>query len=746
MNKNPRNAAMLVAGLCAMTTAVIVGCGGGGGSSSSPPPPAPTYLLGGTVSGLSEGGKLTIANGSDTVVVGANGGFTFPNRLGSGASYKVSLTNSPRGHDCRLSNAAAIVASADVTSISVQCIPVALAGMEVVLHQPTGLAIDAEGNAYVADSYYHLIQKITPAGVVSIFAGAKNGGAGNVDGTAGDARFNFDNGTAMIVDRDANLIVTDSCSQSIRKVTKAGIVTTVAGRGSATCTSFSTVKDGVGSAAGFTNIRAIALDINGDYLVSDGQYAIRRVTPAGVVSTIRWTSPALAGSAERLDYVSKLTVDKNGTIYALGSSGSRVWKIANGLAVPFAGGAVATTSAVDGVGAAAGFRSPQALTSDNGGNLYVSDWATMRKISPDGTVSTLAGAYPPPSTINPPPPDAIDGTGAAARFLGFGAIAADPSGKIIALDEGWATLRYITAQGVVTTHPGTPLTKQYRDGVGGSARFTSSALSLAPTIDAKGNIFVRDFYTVRMITPDGTVSRYAGTFGLTSAVDGSKDIATLGLNGPMAADNAGNLYFSSAVAVGLRKIGSSTVSTVFQRPELANATAVAVSPSGNLAVASMGTVRVYSPDGTVLDTIDQPRIVASLGKSDSSSFGIILGLVYDPSGNLFIGDLSNSVIHKLSKEGKLSVFAGTPRVTGFADGAPGTGTLSVGSLTMDSSGNLYTMRGVRVNEVVLRKITPSGVISTLSTPWENIPISGVTYGNGRLYAMSQNALMQMWVP
>lgn len=750
MNKNSKN--VLIAGLCATTTAVIVGCGGSGSSAgpssgpgSTPSPPAPTYLLGGTVSGLRDGASLTFTNGNDSVAVNANGSFTFPSKLAAGANYEVSVSNSP-GYDCRLGNEAASVANADVTAVSVQCLPHALAGKEVPLYQPAGLAVDAEGNAYVADTYFHMIQKITPAGAISIFAGAKNGGPGDVDGPAAEARFRFNNLTSMLIDREGNLIVGDSCNSSIRKVTRAGVVSTVAGPSSAKCDNSAITKDGLGSAAGFRSVGSMALDVNGDYIVEGGLNAIRRVTPAGMVSTNAWTESTPLGSTDHLDYIRKLTVGKNGIIYAIGS-GMRLWQVAGGVATPFAGGAVRTTlQALNGVGAAAAFNVPQALTSDNAGNLYVADYGALRKVAPDATVTTLAGIYVQPYAGGlPPPPDVIDGTGAAARFGAPSSLAVDIAGNIVALDPSWNVLRYITPQGVVTTNPGTPLLVQYRDGAGSSARFTNDSLRATPTVDAKGNIFIRDTYTVRMITPDGTVSRYAGNMNLPGAIDGGKDSATLGLQFVMSADKAGNLYLVSRDSQMIRKIVSGVTSTLFQRPELATARAIAVSATGQIAVATESGVKVYLQDGTVLDTVNQARVVALLGKGNPSSYNPFGGLVYDSSGNLFISDATNAVIHKLSKDGKLSIFVGMPGLAGDKDGGPGTGTIFVGDdLTIDPSGNLYILSP---DQLKLRKITPSGVISTLPLPWgARHVMSGVAYGNGRLYAMSRNALMQMWAP
>ena len=136
------------------------------------------------------------------------------------------------------------------------------------------MAVDGDGNVYVADSSNHTIRKITPAGVVTTLAGTA-GSWGSADGTGADARFYYPEGVA--VDGDGNVYVADTSNLTIRKITPAGVVTTWAG--AATESGF---VDGIGRAAFFDSPSGVAVDGDGNVYVADtSNHAIRKVTPAG---------------------------------------------------------------------------------------------------------------------------------------------------------------------------------------------------------------------------------------------------------------------------------------------------------------------------------------------------------------------------------------------------------------------------------------------------------------------------------
>jgi len=302
---------------------------------------------------------------------------------------------------------------------------------------PEGVAVDGDGNLYVTDTDNHTIRKITPAGVVTTLAGTAES-SGSADGTGADARFSYPVGVA--VDGDGNLYVTDRQNHTIRKITPAGVVTTLAGTAES-----SGSADGTGADARFYYPYGVAVDGDGNLYVTDtDNHTIRKITPAGVVTT-------LAGTA--------------------GSSGS-----------------------ADGTGADARFSGPVGVAVDGDGNLYVTDNDNnaIRKITPAGVVTTLAGtagSY-----------GSADGTGADARFSGPVGVAVDGDGNLYVTDTDNHTIRKITPAGVVTTLAGTAGSYGSADGRGPLARFSGP---VGVAVDGDGNLYVTDRqnHTIRKITP-----------------------------------------------------------------------------------------------------------------------------------------------------------------------------------------------------------------------------------------------------
>jgi hypothetical protein len=253
----------------------------------------------------------------------------------------------------------------------------------------SGVAADAEGNIYVADTYNHTIRKISPAGAVITLAGVA-GSAGHEDGMGAAARFKYQRGVA--VDLAGNVYVADTFNYTIRKISPAGMVVTLAG----TAGKWG-AADGAGSAARFYFPADVAVDVEGNIYAADDT-SIRKISPTGTVTT-------LAGLAD--------------------SRGS-----------------------TDGTGTDARFGIPTALDVDAQGNVYVADWAhTIRKISPAGKVTTLAGLADSPGSA--------DGAGSAARFSSPIGIAVGASGDLYVADTGSHTIRKITPAGTVTTIAGT---------------------------------------------------------------------------------------------------------------------------------------------------------------------------------------------------------------------------------------------------------------------------------------------------
>ena len=190
---------------------------------------------------------------------------------------------------------------------------------------PNGVAVDSLGNVFVADTANHTVRKIAPTGVVTTFAGLP-GQPGSTDGTGSTARFNEPSGVA--VDNSGNVFVVDSRNDTIRTITPSGIVTTFAG-----LSGQSGSDDGTGSAARFDYPRSLTVDSVGNVFVADtGNSTIRKITPAGVVTTLAGVprqagSVDGTGSAARFSIPEGITVDATGNVFVADSNTHVIRKI-----------------------------------------------------------------------------------------------------------------------------------------------------------------------------------------------------------------------------------------------------------------------------------------------------------------------------------------------------------------------------------------------------------------------------------
>jgi streptogramin lyase len=297
------------------------------------------------------------------------------------------------------------------------------------------VAVDGSGNVYVADTTNELIRKITSAGVVTTLAGTALA-VGSANGTGAAARFNSP--TEVAVDTAGNVYVADTNNHLIRKITPAGVVTTLAGTAGATGSA-----DGTGTAATFKFPYGVAVDGSGNVYVADTiNHLIRKITSAGVVTTLAGTAGATGstngtGAAARFDSPSGVAVDGSGNVYVADATNDLIRKITSAGVVTTLAGTAGAAGQTNGTGAAARFDSPSGVAVDGSGNVYVADTINhlIRKITPAGVVTTLAGTAGATGSA--------DGTGTAATFKFPYGVAVDGSGNVYVADTNNDLIRKI---------------------------------------------------------------------------------------------------------------------------------------------------------------------------------------------------------------------------------------------------------------------------------------------------------------
>ena len=718
------------------------------------------HIIGGTVSGLL--GALVIQNnGADNLSLSADGAFSFATPVAQGAPYAVTVLTQPASQVCVVANASG-TANAAVTNVMIRCtaagsLTLFAGNMNGIGNAdgsaatarfsfPSSLATDGAGNVYVADNHHHTVRKLTPAGLVSLFAGTA-GLPGNTNGAGAAARFNRP--SAVATDGAGHVYVADTFNAAIRKITPAGVVSTFA------------------TSTSLAGPNGMAVDGAGNVYVADSVNTIRKITPAGAVSILAGSaglpgSTDGTGAAARFNAPWGLATDGAGNVYVADTYNHTVRKITPAGVVSTLAGSAGLPGSTDGSGAAARFSFPQGLASDSAGMVYVADVAnTIRRITPEGVVSTLAGSSGQAGST--------DGTGAAARFKAPSGVATDSAGNVFVGDVFNHTVRKITPAGAVSTLAGSAGVTGSADGTGAAARFNSPS---GMATDGTGVVYLTDTVnqTIRKITPAGVVSTLAGSAGLTGSADGTGAAARFNFPAGVAADSAGNVYVADGNNNAIRKITPAGAVTTLAgsagvtggadgngaAARFNGPSGVATDSVGNVYVADAvnNTIRKITPAGTVSTFAGSAGVFGSAdGTGPGASFNVPRGVATDSADNVYVSDGNNHTVRKITPAGTVTTLAGTAGLTGSADGTGATARFnSPGGLAADSAGHVYVTDG---SNHTLRKITPAGVVSTvvgvphlasfapgplpglLSFP------GGVAVGGGSLYVTMTNGVARV---
>lgn len=553
-----------------------------------------------------------------------------------------------------------------------------------------GMAVNSAGEVIILDSGNNQVRKLSANhGQVSTLAGGggwvANAPSNHADGNGSAARFYRPMGAA--VDGAGNTYVADTDNHLVRKISAAGTVTTLAGK-AGVCGN----QDGTGDSATLCSPTSIAVDKAGNVFVSEVKQSgtlnpvanpIRKIAPTGEVTTL--TSKAsqfptlvfISGPAIETYRPVHLAVDSGGALHAADPNDHVIRRYAaNGQATVVSGVSAPNNAGdTDGSASAAKFGDLKAIAFDASNRLFVLDWyarPAIRQIGSDGSATTLVRA------------NACafggDGSGAGPGTLCTAdQMTVTPDGRFLVAEYGirnsatkYAQLRSYTQQGTSTAVAGIPSAEGTDDGQSSTARFNApSSIALNPA----GTLYVRDSgnRTIRTVQTDGLVRTLGKPDGHCTTITGLGDEMLSSSTAPLATDGAGNLYTFN----GARIFKTSNCQAVL----LAD-------------------------------------LAPWLDKVPTYFLGVASGIAADSAGNVYVSSLKGTIF-KIDTKGEVTLFAGSLGTVGHADGQGAAAQFSaLGHMTTDAAGNVYVVDGLYhdINKVspTIRKITPSGLVSTLA--------------------------------
>jgi uncharacterized protein (TIGR03437 family) len=611
------------------------------------------------------------------------------------------------------------------------------------------VAVDPSGNLYIADELDNRIRKVDPSGIISTYAGTGLPGYSGDRGPATSATLNFPTGIAL--DAKGNMYVADEGNAVIRRIALDGTINTIAGNGNP---KFS--GDNGPATSAQLDPAAVAVDSQGNLYIADSiNYRIRKIDTNGIITTIAGNGTegyvgdnGPATSAE-IDFVVDVAVDNAGNVYVADYFNYEVRKIdASGMMTAFAGGPQ-NFGYGEGIPASTAAMVPDGVAFDGSGNLYISDVnlynTVVRRVDlSTGLIYTVAGTGEIGFTG--------DGGEAITAELGDPAGLAISGGVVYFADVSNERVRKV-ANNIITTVAGTgirdngPATNaflNFPEGIaidgsgnilladtgnaearqfkaGGNINSVGQLLGGAPygaTVDGAGNFYVTDeepsfpsqIPHILKVAPGGTTSIVAGNGpdGF-SGDDGPATLAVLNTPHGIAVDAAGNIYLADYGNHRVRKIDTSgNINTIAGNGKVqfsgdnGPATSAGMDPfdltvdsAGNVLVVDQlnNRIRKIAPDKTIATVVGTGLTGYSGdgGPAAQALLNLPSGIALDGLGNMYIADEGNKVVRRVTAGGLITTIAGNGTFTPSAgDGGPATAAqLDPFNLAVDAAGNVY---------------------------------------------------------
>ena len=621
------------------------------------------------------------------------------------------------------------------------------------LNSPQGLAVDGAGNLFIADAGNSRVRKVSTSGIIVTVAGNGNQGFSGDGGPATSSRLNSPR--SLAVDTGGNLFIADVGNYRVRKVSPAGIIATVAGNGSA-----GSSGDGGLATSSPINPNSVAVDGTGNLFIADSNSRVRKVSRDGIIITVAEADWPFLPIGVAADGVGNLFVAELGRLIKVTPDGT-----------------------VTSIGARDDTFSASSVAADGAGNLFITSGQFIQKISPDGSIATVAGkaaGYYFDTQLSGGFGDG--GPATSAQLTLPTGVAVDGASNLFIADPG--RVRRVSPGGIITTVAGDGAPGFSGDGgPATSAHIGGPYGPFSVAVDNAGNLFLSETsvdsdgynsdFRVRKVSPTGIITTVAGNGTQGFSGDGGPATSAQ-LAGPagIAVDGAGNLFVADEGNYRIRKVSADGIITTVAgngtygssgdggpatSAQVSSPLGVAVDGAGNLFIVSTlgggsevnfgtGLIRKVSSSGIVTTVAGNgsPGFSGDGGPARSAQLTAPIGVAADGAGNLFIADVENQRIRKVSPDGIIITVAGngTYGFSGDAGIAASAQLNHPEGVAVDRSGNVYIAdtgnHSVRVLRPTNRAVLISAVVDAASqsanpiSPGEIVVVYGAGLGPTQL--------------
>ena len=549
-----------------------------------------------------------------------------------------------------------------------------------------GIAVDKQGNIYIAMRDNNIISRVDTQGNMTRFAGSGEAGYSGDGGKATEAKLKMPAG--LTFDKKGNLYIADRENHRVRKVDTRGTITTVAGNGTAGFGG----DGGKASEAMLKHPSGVVVDDKGNIYISDrSNERVRVVNSRGVISTYAGngidgakgdSGPATKG---QLSKPFGLALDKQGNLYIADRKSNRVRMVtAQGILHTVAGDGGFFFSGDNGPAYRASVAGPTGVAVGKDGTLYIADRNNnrIRAVDTQGMIRTVAGTGR----------QDYNGDSEVARdtnlHLPFG-LALDPDGNLLVIDRSHYRIRKVDPRrGSVKTVAGNG--KKMFAGDGGPATGATLSFPQGLIVDKNDNLLISDkgHNRIRQISPDGIINTIVGN----------------GIRGNIGDDlPAMEASIYGAAILKMNKNGELYI----------------VSPSGFTSlirkIDSSNTMRrvLGTSDENYLEAIAKSKYKGRVQTGELAIITNFSDIAFDHKGNMFISDRLNHQIRKVSASGEITTIAGTGESAHYGDGGPASEAAfrDPSALATDKEGNLYIADGANN---MIRKIDTKGIVTTIA--------------------------------